>query len=267
MRFIWQILMAFWLCLTPAIAGDDKVDATETHNNWPYIMTAYLSEPEPNGLVRFDYAALSENAEHLEVLDNYIAYLEAQTPHLMCVDSALGYWANLYNALTVRVVVENYPVESIRKIGGSVFSPGPWKKNIAVVDYEKLSLDDIEHKKMRKVYRNPLIHYMVNCASVGCPNLKAGAWERASLREDAEQAARDFINSPRGVLITEKGLTVSSIYKWYEEDFGGNKAGVLEHLRQYADSDLAEAIDGGAKIIGYDYDWSLNEARKAQIDE
>jgi hypothetical protein len=104
-----------------------------------------------------------------------------------------------------------------------------------------------------------MVHYMVNCASIGCPNLLDKIWVGETLDADREQAARDFINSPRGVAIDGNKLELSSIYNWFKEDFGGSKSTTLEHVRQFANPDLLAALDAGAKIDGYDYDWKLNE--------
>jgi len=113
---------------------------------------------------------------------------------------------------------------------------------------------------MRKNYPNPaMVHYMVNCASIGCPNLGDKVWVGATLDKDREQAARDFINSPRGVAIDGADLEVSSIYNWFKEDFGGSKSTTLEHIRKFAGPNLRAALDAGAKIDGYNYNWDLNE--------
>ena len=157
------------------------------------------------------------------------------------------------------MIVDNYPLTSIRKLKSGFVSIGPWDRKLVTVRGQELSLNDIEHEILRKRYPSPLIHYMVNCASIGCPNLKPGLWRAETFDADRDAAARVFINSPRGVRITRKGLVLSSIYKWFRKDFGGSKEGVLAHLRHYAGPELAAAIDGGAKIIDHDYDWSLNE--------
>lgn len=225
--------------------------------SWPIINQKYLTAPDAAGLVRFDYARLSTSPDRA-VLDAYIADLQAQNPEAMSPEAAVSYWANLYNAVTVDVILDNYPVKSIREIKSGVFNPGPWDLKLVTVNGQSLSLNDIEHGIMRKQYASPHVHYMVNCASVGCPNLVAGEWRAETLDADRERAARAFINSPRGAMVKNGGLTVSSIYKWFKEDFGGSKASVVSHLREYADDDLAAAIDAGAKIKDYDYDWSLN---------
>lgn len=226
---------------------------------WNDALSRYISAPDAMGVARFDYSALHNNKADQKVLTDYIKYLESQTPSTMTDAQAVSYWANLYNALTVEVIIDNYPVKSIREIKSGLFSMGPWKKTVTKVEGKKLSLDNIEHDIMRVQYPSPHIHYMVNCASVGCPNLKDSLWDAKTMDAEREQAARDFINSSRGVSVGPKGLTVSSIYKWFKEDFGATEAERLAHFRAFADADLAAAIDGGAKIIGDDYDWSLNE--------
>lgn len=226
--------------------------------SWDMILEKYLAPVDAIGLARFNYGALHANSNDRAALTQYVSSLEEVNVEPLSEKAAAAYWANLYNAVTIKVVIDNYPVESIRDIK-SGFRSGPWKRNLVEVGGKKLSLDDIEHKILRKRHSSPLIHYMVNCASVGCPNLKATPWQAETLDADRDAAARDFINSTRGVRITKGGLKVSSIYKWFEEDFGGNKDGVLAHLREYADADLAAAIDNGAKIEGYGYSWSLNK--------
>jgi len=202
----------------------------------------------------FDYAGTKSSGDD-RIVREYIAHLTAQNPDTMSPAEATAYWSNLYNAETVRLIIDNYPVKSIRKIGG--FS-GPWKKTTVVVNGKEISLNDIEHEILRKKYPSPYIHYMVNCASIGCPNLSNKLWKASTLEADQKAAADAYINSPRGVAITGNKLELSSIFKWFKEDFGGT-AGLLPHIRKHAGPELAAAIDGGAKIGGYAYDWNLNE--------
>jgi len=211
------------------------------------------------GLNKFDYAG-AHRAGDLRQITAYTDYLQSQNPDAMGQNDQIAYWANLYNALTLKVVLENYPVKSIRKIKSGALSAGPWGRDAAVVNGKTLTLNDIEHEILRKKYPNPsFVHYMVNCASIGCPNLSNKLWSGATLEQDRIQAARDFVNSPRGVAINGNKLKLSSIYKWFDKDFGGSKTETLKHLRQFAGPELAAAIDNGAKIDGYDYNWSLNQ--------
>lgn len=223
---------------------------------WGDILERYTKD-DGESLNRFDYATLSATPEDMALLNAYIEHMAEQTPSTFSRDDAIVYWANLYNALTVQVVAQNYPVKSIRKIK-SGYRAGPWKRELVSVEGSALSLDNIEHDILRPTYQTPLVHYMVNCASIGCPNLKSTPWQSATLATDQEAAARAYINSSRGAKISNGRLQVSSIYKWFKADFGGNTAGVLSHLNKYADIDLQVALEGRRKIDKYTYDWAVN---------
>jgi Protein of unknown function, DUF547 len=123
-----------------------------------------------------------------------------------------------------------------------------------------LSLDDIEHGILRPIFKDPRVHYAVNCASVGCPNLGTEAFTGAKLNAQLEQAAKDYVNSPRGVRFDNGEPVVSSIYVWFIDDFGGTDQGVLNHLRKYAAPDLGQRLAGVKALGGDAYDWSLNDA-------
>ena len=165
-------------------------------------------------------------------------------------NEAFAYWANLYNAITLQVILDRFPVHSIRDIkSDGLFDPkayiGPWRTKRVTVEGKQLSLDDIEHEIMRPTFKDPRVHYSVNCASFGCPNLPAKAWNAATLDADLDAAARDFINHPRGVAVLAGGkLKVSSIYKWFRDDFGADDAAVIAHLKKYAKPELAPARHG-----------------------
>lgn len=227
------------------------------HADWNAILQSYVSAPDGVGLTHFDYARLKANQADKAKLDGYIENLEAINPDTLSDNEAIAFWANLYNAVTIQVVTDSYPIKSIRKLGA--FNSGPWKKNLVTVNGTQMSLDDIEHGTLRQKYPSPYIHYMVNCASVGCPNLLNEAWEPDTLMAKRKIAAADFINSPRGAVVNGNKLTVSSIYDWFQEDFGGSKAGVIAHLSDFATGDLAAAIEMGAEIKKFDYDWTLNK--------
>ncbi len=237
-------------------AKKPMVEKTSAHAEFTNILQKYVSPPDDQGLTHFAYGKLKANSSDKAALDNYIKTLERVNPSTLPRNDAIAYYANLYNAVTVQVVVDNYPVKSIRKLGP--LSSGPWKKNLLTINGVASSLNDVEHEILRKQFPSPYIHYMVNCASVGCPNLLNSAWDGRTIDRVKVKAAEDYINSPRGVQITSKGLKVSSIFKWFKEDFGG-KSGLLKHIRQHARPELAQAIDNGAQVVDYGYDWSLNE--------
>lgn len=224
----------------------------------------------PDGVTRVRYAAWKGNAADMRALDAWIAAAASRRPSAMAREEAFAYWANLYNALTLKVVLERHPVRSIRDIRstGVPFDPrqfnGPWRTRLVTVEGRRMSLDDIEHETMRPTFRDPRVHYAVNCASIGCPNLWPRAWRAATLDRELDAAAAAFVNHPRGVTVLPDGrLRVSSIYSWFREDFGGSEAGVVAHLRRHAAPSLAARLTERTAIAGDTYDWALNDAPPA----
>jgi hypothetical protein len=226
---------------------------------WDSLLAKYVRAGS-DGLNRVDYAGWKANAGDMAALNSVVGAFAAMPISSFAKPDQFCVWANLYNALTVQVVLSRYPVRSIRDIKANPLAMGPWKDKRISVEGARLSLDDIEHNILRKQWREPRVHYSVNCASIGCPNLMRRGWRSESLEADLTNAARAFVNSPRGVTVARAGqVRVSSIYQWFKVDFGNNDAGVLAHLRQYAAAPLAAQLTG-ARIVGYDYDWAINAA-------
>ena len=163
--------------------------------------------------------------------------------------------------MTVKLILDHYPVDTIRDIDISPgwFSNGPWDAKLLTIEEEKVSLNDIEHRILRPIFKDNRIHYAVNCASIGCPNLQPLAFTATNMDEQLEIGAKTYVNSPRGVRMVKGKLYVSSIYVWFQEDFGSNKRGVIKHLLQYANEDLADALRTYDKRLYDYYDWNLNE--------
>ncbi len=252
-------------CGTPsADASWSDHDPTNTgrldHGEWQALLDAYLITDDPSGVHLFNYAKLKANAADGGRLASYIDYLEGLDPRRYSKDVQMAYWINLYNAVTVRVVLDEYPVASIKEIHeGLIPGAGPWGDVHAMVAGHPLTLDNIEHDILRPIWRDNRIHYAVNCASMGCPNLAPEPYSAANLERLLEQGARDYVNHVRGAeLLDEAFGVVSSIYYWYQEDFGNSEAGVLEHLRNYAEGDLAEQLRDFDGSLDHEYDWSLN---------
>jgi len=221
-----------------------------------------------DGINRLDYAAWTATPADRQALTGFIDDEARRDPASMAPAERFAYWTNLYNALTLAVVLDAYPVGSIRDIKskGRLFSfkAGPWQTRLVTVAGRQMSLDDIEHKTLRAEFGDPRVHYAVNCASLGCPNLLARPWQAATLDADLDAAARAYVNHPRGVAVVGPGrLKVSSLYKWYREDFGGSEAGIVQHLRRYSAPPLAGALGGSVRIVDDAYDWSLNDATRA----
>ncbi len=251
-RILALILIVLAAVFAPPVSASDDLHAV-----WDRLLGAYVIEGS-DGVDRVDYDRLRGHADDRAALDGYIAALESQPVSALAPDEQFALWANLYNAVTVRVIVEENPSRSIMQIRPGLFSIGPWKAERVTVEGRALSLDDIEHAIMRPQFEAALVHYAVNCASIGCPNIRPRAWRAHTLDEDLDAAARAYVNHPRGVTVTDRGPVISRIYKWYEDDFGGDDSGVIAHLLAYAEPELAQAIRANRRIVRHAYDWALN---------
>ena len=240
-------------------AHDAASTATVDHSAWDRFLEANLVLGR-NGINRLAYGQVS--AADRKALARYLDALAAAPISRYQRDEQLAYWINLYNALTVKVILDHYPVKSIRDIDISPgwFSFGPWDRKLIEVESEMVSLNDIEHRILRPIWRDARIHYAVNCASLGCPNLAPTAYNAKTTDSSLTAGARAHINHPRGVSIEGGRLYVSTIYKWFVEDFGGDDKGVLDHLRQFANPELANKLAKFVAIDGYRYDWGINDA-------
>lgn len=239
----------------------EKHDASSTksvdHSTWDRLLKRYVIDHN-DGVTRVSYSAFSDADE--QSLITYIEDLESVAVSTLNRPEQFAYWVNLYNAMTVALIVQTYPVESIRDIDISpgFFSDGPWGKKLVSIEGEELSLDDIEHRILRPIWKDPRIHYAVNCASIGCPNLWPEAFTPANTESYLESATKAYVNHPRGASVENGRLRVSSIYTWFQEDFGGTDQGVIKHLRQYAEGDLQADLQSVNSISSDRYDWALN---------
>ena len=238
---------------TGRTAGIGAVD----HGGFDALL-ARRARASADGVVRVDYAGWKRSAPDRETLKRYIHLLTGLDPLALTRPEQFAYWANLYNALTIKVVVDAYPVASIRDIRTSRPLPGPWWKAITRVAGIDLSLNNIEHDILRKGWREPRVHYAVNCASFSCPNLPLQALRGVGLEAALDAAARAYVNHSRGVRFEGEKLVVSSIYRWYGGDFGGTNARVIAHLAQYAAPPLRARLQAVDRIARGAYDWSLN---------
>jgi len=240
-------------------AHDAASTARVDHGAWDGFLSRNLV-PGPDGSTRLAYARVSPSDRAL--LDEYLKALTATPISRHARDTQLAYWINLYNALTVQVVLDHYPVASIRdiKLDSGLFSSGPWDKKLVEIEGEEISLNDIEHRIIRPVWRDPRVHYALNCASIGCPSLSPKAFTSEDLDARLTQAATAFVNSPLGVQVADGQITVSRIYDWFHEDFGVGDAAVFEHILKFAMPELREMMQSIGKINNVAYDWKLNDA-------
>ncbi len=261
MPLLRPLLIALTLLAAPASFAEPAkpmptaIKPADAHADWTRLLTAYV-RPGSDGITRVDYAALKASSTDRAALDAYIKRFE--TADLSgSSKAAFASWANIYNAVTVRYILDRYPVKSIRD--GYII--GPWKEIKVKAGGREVTLDQIEHEILRPTFKDPRVHYAINCASYSCPNLVPKAWEAATLDAELDAAARAYVNHPRGAKASGERLVLSSIYDWFKEDFGG-KAGVTTHLLKYAEPALATKIKAATKPAKFAYDWSLNDTTK-----
>lgn len=227
------------------------------HNELSHFISKYLKISR-DGIARFAYGTVSKQDEAL--LTAYVIRLSEVPISSHNRREQFAYWVNLYNALTVKVVLANFPIESIRDINISPgwFSNGPWGAKLIIIESEEISLNDIEHRILRPIWKDPRIHYVINCASLGCPNIPPVALTAKNTEKLLNKGALSYINHPRGVTVKSKKVTVSSIYIWFQADFGGNKIGVLNHLKKFATPKLKKLLEGYDEYHNHAYQWNLN---------
>jgi hypothetical protein len=271
MKRLFIFLAGFFICGQFSIAtaapkadlwvfwdhSNEAGTASLDHSAWQEFLDTYLVTETDSGVYLVRYRAVTD--QHRKVLDAYIDDLQTRDPREYSKAEQMAYWINLYNAVTVQLVLDHPDKTSILRMGQWFFSIGPWNDKLLNIAGEDLALNDIEHRILRPIWNDHRIHFAVNCASIGCPNLVAQAYTRANTEALLQQNERAYINHPRGVSFSEQGrLTVSQIFKWYRKDFAGSSQALLEYLASHADAPVAQLLRSYDSRIRYDYDWSLN---------
>lgn len=195
------------------------------------------------------------------VLQKYLDLLTSNPPDEANwpKEEQLAYWINLYNAFTIKLVIDHYPLESIKDIGAFIQIPfinSPWDIKFIKIGGDRYDLNNIEHDILRKKFDEPRIHFAINCASFSCPKLRSEAFTADQLDSQLEDQALGFINDPERNKISPNKAEVSKIFDWFKSDFTKN-GNLRAFLNKYAQEKLAQ----NAKISFMDYDWSLNEQR------
>ena len=238
----------------------DSVESNSSeidHSAWQKILFEHIYKDE-SGLNLFDYQSAKSEAS-LDLAE-YLSDMARVDPRNYSAAEQKAYWINHYNALTVQLILKNYPIESIGNLGRGFFKFGPWDDEIVIVAGEPLTLNDIEHRILRPIWQDARIHFAVNCASIGCPNLQPIAYTATNTEGLLELSAFEYLSHARGALFDSRGrLQLSSIFDWYAEDFGASENEVLITLSSYAPNELAEQLRAYEGKIDYDYDWQLND--------
>lgn len=238
----YALLFSLFLgCSNPLQIQSDHAVATIDHSAWNILLQKHV---DSEGNVDYENFANDSLA-----LNGYLNTL-AQNPIANNTDKneKLAYYINLYNAGTVKLILDNYPLNSIKDIFR------PWGKDRITIGEDTYSLGDIEHKILRRM-DEPRIHFAINCASYSCPKLLNKAFVADKMEAQLELAAKAFVNDPKRNKISSEKVQISEIFNWFKKDFTKNGS-LIDYLNQYSET----AIDPKAKIDYLNYNWSLNEA-------
>lgn len=255
MSIQFAIKFIFILSLFSPIAKSEV--SKFSYNDYAALLKQYVVKMGDETKVR--YADLKKDKQNLLRVNKMFSAVKKSEFNAWNKEGQIAFLINVYNSFTLQLIVENFPIKSIRKIN---FFSSPWKDKFFTLFGEKASLDFVEHEVLRKNYKEARIHFAVNCASIACPPLQGVPFLGSTLDEQLAQAAKTFLRSSKFNKYDEASNTLhlSSIFKWYGSDFGTE-----EELKTFIGIQLWDQPDGKnlkklekAKIKYLDYDWNLN---------
>ncbi len=240
-------------CTDPNNSQAQGNGSAPNHDSWTRILSKYV---DGKGFV--DYKGLiGEKA----ALSAYSDLLSSNAPsESWSENEKIAYWINAYNVFTVKLIVDNYPIESIKDLNPTLSIPtirSIWTKEWFQIGGEDFSLDQIEHKILRKDFEEPRIHFAVNCASISCPVLRPEAYTAEKLDQQLDEQARIFLNDPSRNVITKEKVELSKIFNWFGGDFKKGQT-LIEYIDQFTEVKL----NSDTKIRFLKYDWGLNDSSK-----
>jgi len=212
-----------------------------------------------------DYKNLKDDIE----FDKYLGQLSSTNPDRFSKNEKLAFWINVYNAFTLRVINENYPIESINdlhtggRLIGHLLGKTVWDKDFININGKEYSLNDIEHNILRKM-EEPRIHFAIVCASISCPELSDEAFLPQKIDEQLQSQAEKFLNdkSRNYFNLENREAEISKIFDWFDEDFGEDEKNILKFISYYLKEKIAADIRKNIsewEISYQDYNWDLNE--------
>lgn len=249
------LLSAFTLVLCIQCVGQKKfpktADKAPSHEIWNELTKKNVA---PNGNV--NYKAFIQDSLKL---NQYLHLISAAAPNnkTWTDNEQIAYWINAYNAFTVQLIIRNYPVKSIKEIGGRIpFINSSWDIKFIELGGETLDLNNIEHGILRKEFDEPRVHFALNCASFSCPKLRNEAFTPEKLESQLNDQAKAFINNPDKNKIGDgTSVKISKLFTWFEGDFKKKSPSIPAFLSQFSTVPVSEDAD----IDYLDYNWDLNE--------
>ena len=228
------------------------ISASEVnHEIWADLLGKYIS---PQGV---DYTGMKNEEDRL---DQYLKVLEDTNPEKLPRNEQYAYYINAYNAWTIKLILSGYPgVKSIKDFGTILKSP--WQKKWVRINGKIITLDDVEHNILRPRFKDPRVHFAINCSAASCPPLRPEPYLAHTLDRQLDSSTRSFVNDANSYRLEGNTLYVSRIFKWFSEDFNEDALGFY---LQYAEGDLKEKLTGQKdkiRVKYLHYDWSLNDVK------
>jgi len=246
-RLVTALMLFYFIC-TFGLHSMSWANPLVDHSIYAELLKKYVT----NGKV--DYAGFkSEEAK----LGQYLKLLEAVDSKSLSQNEQFAFYANAYNAWTIELILSRYPgVKSIKDLGSLLESP--WKKEIVRLDGQVMTLDNVEHDILRPRFKDPRVHFAINCAAISCPQLRNEPYRGDILNDQLNDSTRSFLNDPSNYRFDGDDFYVNRIFKWFAEDFDND---VLGFYLKYAEENLKQKLEANRnkiKIKYLDYDWGLN---------
>ena len=247
-RFIFVIVTFCLLCGPLSMVIPDVSGATVDHGIYATLLEKYVKQGQ------VDYRGFKTDEAKL---DQYLKVLEKTYSDKLSPNDQFAFYVNAYNAWTIKLILSGYPgIKSIKNLG-SIFK-SPWEQKICRIDGDVITLDDIEHNILRPRFKDPRVHFAINCAALSCPPLISEPYRGDTLDRQLDNSAQAFINNPQHNYLQDNTLYVSKIFKWFAEDFDNDIMGFfLKYANQEFKKEL-EAKKDRIKVKYLNYDWSLN---------
>ncbi|MBW2238697.1 MAG: DUF547 domain-containing protein [Deltaproteobacteria bacterium] len=243
------VALSYFLCFNFSyLIWQARADTVVDHSIYSGLLKKYVHQS------RIDYRGFKTQEAHL---DQYLKILEGVDPKSLSRNEQFSFYINAYNAWTIKLILSGYPgIKSIKELGSIIKSP--WEKKICRIDGNIITLDDMEHKILRPRFKDPRVHFAINCAALSCPPLGDRPYMGSTLDRQLDDSTQRFINNPERNYLKENSLYASKIFKWFRGDFNDD---VIGFFLKYADEDLKKELaakKGRIKIKYLHYDWSLN---------
>lgn len=254
MKYIFSILILIVClssCLPIHIHGKN---ALMTHDAWTVLVKKHVGA---DGLV--DYKGFIKDKAQLEAYLKQVS--DNPPPSTATSNDKIAYWLNAYNAFTIKLIVDHYPVKSIKDLGGKhqiIFINTPWDRKFFQISGKTMTLNRIEHRILRRDFTEPRIHFALNCASMSCPKLRREAYEGAKLDEQLTSQAKEFLRDTSRNKVSEDPAELSAIFSFYGKDMTKwSGKSLISFINQYSPVKLKE----DAKLEYMDYNWDLNDRK------